>query len=535
MSGGTFRRDGDYWTISYRGPEFRVRDSKGLRYLATLLANPGRDLLALDLTVDRIPRDRSPAARAVREEGLTAASAGDAGEILDPEARSAYKKRLDDLREEIDEAERFNDPERAASARDEVDALERELASAFGLGGRSRKAGSATERARVNVRNAITSALRSIGKHDPELSDHLSKAVRTGTYCSYVSEGIDWTTGDPVRRDRGGKKSDRFLATVLFTDIVGSTERAAALGDRRWRELLDRHDALAHATIEECEGHVVNSFGDSIFATFPRPADAIGSALRLGAALEPLDLQIRAGVHIGECERREDDVGGITVHICARLLGLAGPREVLTTSTVRDLVTGSTLSFEDRGFHALRGVPGTWRLFSASRGGAVVSPSRRRPSSVFSIMLVDDHPMWRETLRKVVEHSCPATVVAEASDGPEAIEMALAARPDVIVMDMNLPTLNGPDAARGILAELPQTRVLILSSSDEQKDVLDAVAAGATGYLVKTASPAEVAEGIRKVHAGELVFPPSLAGVVLKEFRRLADIPKSKTRSRPKR
>jgi len=531
MASSTFRKEGDYWTIAFRGPDFRLKDSKGLRYLGRLLANPGREILALDLTMEGGAGRRSSSAPGALDEGVSSRGHGDAGEILDPEARSAYKRRLQELRREIEEAEGFNDSERAAWAGQEAAALERELAAAFGIGGKARRAKSITERARVNVRNSITSALRSIARHDADLAEHLSQAVRTGTYCSYVSEAIAWSTDVPKGKDGGlGKRPDRFLATVLFTDIVASTERAAALGDRRWRELLDQHDVIAHSAIEECEGRVVNSFGDSVFATFPRPADAIGSAIRMGRALEPLDVQIRAGVHVGECERRGDDVGGITVHICARVLALASSREILTTSTVRDLVAGSDLSFEDRGFHALRGVPGTWRLFAASHGH---SPARSRPlaSGAFSIMLVDDHPMWRETLRKVVEHSCPATVVAEAGDGPEAIEMARAARPDVVVMDMNLPTMTGPDATRGILAELPDTRVLVLSSSDEQRDVLEAVGAGATGYLVKTASPADVADGIRRVHENELVFPPALAGIVVEEFRRLAKGQRRRTRS----
>jgi DNA-binding NarL/FixJ family response regulator len=192
---------------------------------------------------------------------------------------------------------------------------------------------------------------------------------------------------------------------------------------------------------------------------------------------------------------------------------------VLVSSTVRDLVTGSDLHMDDRGFHELRGVPGTWRLFSVTSGAHTAVEDGRRSADAFAIMLVDDHPMWRETLRKVVEHSTAGVVVAEAGTGGEAIEMARAARPDVIVMDLNLPEMSGPEATTGILAELPETRVLMLSSSDEREDVRQAVRAGASGYLVKTAASSEVAEAIRKVRAGELVFPAGLADVVRAELR----------------
>jgi len=242
--------------------------------------------------------------------------------------------------------------------------------------------------------------------------------------------------------------------------------------------------------------------------------------MAIGRELEPLELSVRAGIHTGECERRADDVGGIAVHIGARILALADAGEILVSSTVRDLVTGSDLVFEDRGFKPLRGVPGTWRLFAAASKGAARRRGAAVRSEVFSIMLVDDHPMWRETLRKVVEHGCPATVVAEASDGPEAVDMARAARPDVVVMDMNLPTMSGADTTRGVLAEVPEARVLVLSSSDEREDVLSAVRAGASGYLIKTAASSEVADAVSRVHGGEMVFPAALSGVVFEEFRR---------------
>jgi class 3 adenylate cyclase len=142
---------------------------------------------------------------------------------------------------------------------------------------------------------------------------------------------------------------DRVLATILFTDIAGSTERAAEVGDRRWRELLGRHDTLARAQLERYRGREVKMTGDG----------AIGRAVRT------LGLEVRAAVHTGEVELRDGDIGGIAVHIAARVMGLARPNEVLVSSTVKDLVAGAEIRFEDRSVQSLRGVPGQGQLFAA--------------------------------------------------------------------------------------------------------------------------------------------------------------------------
>ena len=161
---------------------------------------------------------------------------------------------------------------------------------------------------------------------------------------------------------------ERVLATVLFTDVVRSTERAAELGDRRWRELLDRHDAVVAAELERFGGHAVKSLGDGLLATFDGPARAIRCARAVVDALAGLGLELRAGIHTGECERRGDDLGGIAVHIGARVAHCAAPGEVLVSATVKDLVFGSGLEFEDRGSRTLKGVPGKWRLYASDRG-----------------------------------------------------------------------------------------------------------------------------------------------------------------------
>ena len=159
---------------------------------------------------------------------------------------------------------------------------------------------------------------------------------------------------------------DRVLATVLFTDIVDSTRRAAEIGDRDWHALLDAHDAVVRAQLNRFRGREVNTSGDGFLAMFDGPQRAIRCAMAIRDAEQALGIEVRAGLHTGECEVRGDDIGGIAVHIGARVSALAGPNDVLVSSTLRDLVIGSGLEFEDRGAHALKGVPGEWRLFAVA-------------------------------------------------------------------------------------------------------------------------------------------------------------------------
>ena len=159
---------------------------------------------------------------------------------------------------------------------------------------------------------------------------------------------------------------DRVLATVMFTDIVGSTNTAADLGDKRWKALLDRHDEITRAAVERFGGRVVKTTGDGALATFDSPGRAIRCSSELGTILHGVGIDVRTGLHTGEIERRGDDVGGIAVHIGARVMGEAEPGEVLCSGTVRDLVVGSEIDFEERGARTLKGVPGEWRLFAVA-------------------------------------------------------------------------------------------------------------------------------------------------------------------------
>jgi class 3 adenylate cyclase len=158
---------------------------------------------------------------------------------------------------------------------------------------------------------------------------------------------------------------DRILATVLFLDIASSTERAAMLGDTGWRNVLNSYYAIVRKELARFPGKETNTTGDSFLATFDGPARAIRCALAIASAVRQLGIDVRAGVHTGECELMGDNIGGIAVHIGARTMAQAEPGSVLVSGTVKDLVSGSGIDFQDRGVHNLKGIPGEWRLFAA--------------------------------------------------------------------------------------------------------------------------------------------------------------------------
>jgi pimeloyl-ACP methyl ester carboxylesterase len=188
--------------------------------------------------------------------------------------------------------------------------------------------------------------------------DHWPWVADPDEVCDHVEEFL---TGQ-----RSAPPPDRVLATVMFTDIVGSTKRASELGDRRWRELLDEHERLTRTELDRHQGLEVKTTGDGVLATFDGPARAIRCATSLASATEDLGLPVRVGLHTGECERRSSDIGGIAVHIGARVMAEAGPSEVLVSRTVKDLTVGSDILFEERGIRELKGVPGEWELFAVT-------------------------------------------------------------------------------------------------------------------------------------------------------------------------
>jgi class 3 adenylate cyclase len=209
-------------------------------------------------------------------------------------------------------------------------------------------------------------------RHSEYLAEHIPNARLAaldgvdslpflGDSDSVLGEVEEFLTGT-----RAQTEPDRILSTVLFTDICRSTERAAELGDARWRSLLEQHDATVRSHVARHRGRTVKSVGDGVLATFDGPARAIRAAHGIARDVAEMGLDVRAGLHTGECEVIGDDVGGLAVHIAARVVASAGPREVLVSNTVKDLVVGSGLQFDERGEHELRGIPGTWRLWAAA-------------------------------------------------------------------------------------------------------------------------------------------------------------------------
>jgi class 3 adenylate cyclase len=202
------------------------------------------------------------------------------------------------------------------------------------------------------------------------LADHIDGAE----YVELAGDEHFWWLGDSepmleeiaefITGTRPAAEPDRVLVTVLFTDIVRSTEQAGQLGDRRWRELLDRHDATVRRQLERFQGREIKTVGDGFLATFAGPARAIRCACAIRDAVGRLDLELRAGLHTGEVELRGGDIGGIAVHIAQRVCSLASPGQVLVSRTVVDLVAGSTITFSAGDEHELKGVPGNWRLFA---------------------------------------------------------------------------------------------------------------------------------------------------------------------------
>lgn len=241
---------------------------------------------------------------------------------------------------------------------------------------------------RLNARVDVTDVLGTIGvptlvihRRDDRVSPlanahHLADAIPGARLLELDGDDHIGVAGevDPVIEEieelatgaRSGREGERVLATVLFTDIVDSTGHAAALGDRRWRDLLAEHDARLRDEIERHRGRAVKSTGDGVLAVFDGPARAIRCGLAAHEAVADLGLRLRVGLHTGECEVLGDDVGGVAVHIGARVTSAAEPGEVLVSGTVRDLVVGSRLRFEDRGERELKGVPGRWRLHAVA-------------------------------------------------------------------------------------------------------------------------------------------------------------------------
>jgi class 3 adenylate cyclase len=230
---------------------------------------------------------------------------------------------------------------------------------------------------------------------DPDEDAHIASLIPGATLIRFPGEGRQAWIGDRgeivdaihdfAGVERARTETHRVLATVLFTDIVASTEKAAELGDRKWSELAHRHHGAVRGLLGRYRGTEIDTAGDGFVATFDGPARAVRCAQAAVEAAKPLGIEIRAGVHTGEIELDGGDIRGIAVHIGARVGALAGPSEVLVSSTVKDLVAGSGLSFADAGEHELKGVPDRWRLYrvvSESFSDAPALPERPDKSEI---------------------------------------------------------------------------------------------------------------------------------------------------------
>jgi len=212
-----------------------------------------------------------------------------------------------------------------------------------------------------------------MGGSSPRRSRTLSSSSSTGSTTIRWYGDAESVVGEIQRfisRLSDEAAFDRVLATVLFTDLVGSTEMAAQLGDRAWRDLLEKHHAIVRAHLARFRGHEIDNAGDGFLASFDGPARAIRCACAITENVRELGLQVRAGLHTGECELLGSKMGGIAIHIGARVAARAEPSQVLVSSTVRDLVAGSGITFEERGAATLKGVPEEVRLYAVTMGGA---------------------------------------------------------------------------------------------------------------------------------------------------------------------
>ncbi len=223
---------------------------------------------------------------------------------------------------------------------------------------------------RIRAVGVPLEAARSIAAAVPDArlivleGDSVHQSLGDQSYLDSMFEFLD-ADRDAVRaREPAAAEPERVLATALFTDIVGATERMATLGDRGWREVITRHHDLVRKQLERFRGREIDTIGDGFFAAFDRPEQAVRCACAIGHAVRSLGLQIRSGLHMGECELIDGKLGGIAVHIAARVAGLASADEVLVSGTVKDSVAGSGLGFRDRGIHTLRGVPGEWKVYA---------------------------------------------------------------------------------------------------------------------------------------------------------------------------
>ena len=322
-------------------------------------------------------------------------------------------------------------------------------------------------------------------------------------------------TADLNCQNRG--VSERPLATVLFTDIVGSTELASRVGDREWKRLVLAHHRVVRSQLEQFGGLEMDTAGDGFFATFEGPVRAIRCAEAIRDDVAPLGLEIRAGVHTGEVETIDGKVGGIAVAIAARILSTAGPGEVRVSSTVRELLSGSGIQFRDQGTHVLKGVADPWHLYSVIGDGGAAAPR---------IVVADDVMLIREGIVRLLAEA-GYDVVGEAEDLDGLMRAVNHARPDAVIVDIRMPpthTDEGLIAAQRIRAEHPDVGILVLSQYVEPSYAMQLIEEypERVGYLLKERvfDVAILVDALRRIADGECVIDPTIVSRLVGRHRR---------------
>jgi class 3 adenylate cyclase len=390
------RKDGDFWTVGYGATVSRIRDVKGMSFLARLLQQPHQAMHVLDLSRDELtlaqsPEDPSGITHELAVEGLRFSGLGDAGEMLDAQAKASYKHRLDELREELEEATELGHTERVVEIKDEIESLAQELKRAVGLRGRDRRAASASERARINVTRAIRSAIERIAANNAQLGRLLSTSVRTGTFCSYVPHEAKYerataaagenVTSGPIEAIAAAAVEDpRALTahaapdgtvTILFSDMEGSSPLFDKLGDLRAHEIVSAHNKIVRDQMALHHGFEVKSMGDGFMIAFSSARRALLSAIGIQRAFaeyreqhSDVPIRVRIGLHVGETINVSADFFGKAVIVAARIASLARAGEILVSSTLYDLTsTAGDLRFIDAGEVELKGLSGRYRLY----------------------------------------------------------------------------------------------------------------------------------------------------------------------------
>jgi DNA-binding NarL/FixJ family response regulator/class 3 adenylate cyclase len=317
--------------------------------------------------------------------------------------------------------------------------------------------------------------------------------------------------------DLAGKEGERVLATVLFTDIVGSTDLASQIGDHQWKELLETHHRVIRSHLEHLGGREMDTAGDGFFAVFDSPGRGIECAKEILTSLREIGIDIRVAVHMGECEVIGAKLGGIAVHVGARILSTAGPGEVRVSSTVRDVVAGSGIQFRDQGIHALKGIPGEWHLYSVVGDHQASSPR---------VVVAEDVMLMREGIVRLLREA-GFDVVGEAEDLDGLMRAVATARPDTVIVDIRMPpthTDEGLVAASRIRTEYPETGVLVLSQYIEPSYAMRLIEEhpDSVGYLLKERlfDVAVLVDALRRIADGECVIDPTIVSRLVGRRRR---------------